>query len=78
MRCDFKGNFYINRYDKETVIIVSPTKKIIKEVQLKKKKPSNITFGGKNGQNCFVTMADRGNFEALTAEYPRAFYMSLH
>jgi len=74
MRCDSKGNLYITRYDKGTVVIVSPDKKIIKEIQLKGKKPSNITFGGENGKTCFVTMADRGCFEAFPALYPGAFY----
>lgn len=78
MRCDAKGNLYITRYDKGTVLIVSPDKKIIKEVQLKGKKPSNITFGGKNGKTCFVTMADRGCFETFPALAAGAFYKRIH
>jgi len=78
MRCDAKGNLYITRYDKGTVLIVTPDKKIIKEVQLKGKKPSNITFGGKNGKTCYVTMADRGNLEAFPAVNPGAYYKSIH
>ncbi|PKA98236.1 sugar lactone lactonase YvrE [Flavobacteriaceae bacterium MAR_2009_75] len=78
MRCDSKGNLYITRYDKGTVVIVTPDKKIIKEVQLKGKKPSNITFGGKNGKTCYVTMADRGNFETFPALNSGAFYERLH
>ncbi|TFG75004.1 MAG: SMP-30/gluconolactonase/LRE family protein [Flavobacteriales bacterium] len=74
MRCDNKGNLYITRYDKGTVVIVSPDKKIIKEVQLKGKKPSNITFGGKKGKTCYVTMADRGCFESFKALYPGAHF----
>ncbi|SHI47408.1 SMP-30/gluconolactonase/LRE family protein [Pseudozobellia thermophila] len=78
MRCDAKGNLYVTRYGKGTVLIVSPNKKIIKEVQLKGKKPSNITFGGKNGKTCFVTMADRGNLESFPALNPGAFHKRLH
>ena len=78
MRCDNQGNLYITRYDKGTVVIVSPTAKIIKEVQLKGKKPSNITFGGKNGKTCFVTMADRGCFETFAALNSGAFYQKTH
>jgi len=74
MRCDVKGNLYITRYDKGTVVIVSPDKKIIKEVQLTGKKPSNITFGGANGKTCFVTMADRGCFETFQALNPGAVW----
>lgn len=74
MRCDMVGNLYITRYDKGTVAIISPEKKIIKEIQLKGKKPSNITFGGQNGKTCFVTMADRGCFESFEALNPGAYY----
>lgn len=74
MRCDLAGNLYIARHDKGTVAIVSPYKKIIKEVQLKGKKPSNITFGGQKGKTCFVTMADRGCFETFEALNPGAVW----
>lgn len=72
MRCDMAGNLYITRYDKGTVAIASPDKKIIKEIGLKGKKPSNITFGGPIGKTCFVTMADRGCFETFVALHPGA------
>ncbi|MGB6153324.1 MAG: SMP-30/gluconolactonase/LRE family protein [Pricia sp.] len=78
MRCDLAGNLYITRYDKGTVAIVSPDKKIIKEVQLKGKKPSNITFGGPNGKTCYVTMADRGCFEMFEALNAGAFFSKTH
>ena len=78
MRCDMVGNLYVARYDKGTVVIISPDKKIIKEIQLKGKKPSNITFGGQNGKTCFVTMADRGCFESFEAIYPGAYYNRMH
>jgi len=69
MRCDDKGNLYVCRYDKGTVIILSPQGETIKEVQLKGKKPSNITFGGVDHKQCFVTMADRGCFESFYSEF---------
>lgn len=78
MRCDMEGNLYIARYDRGTVAIISPDKKIIKEVQLKGEKPSNITFGGRNGKTCFVTMADRGCFETFEALNTGAFYDKVH
>lgn len=78
MRCDANGNLYIARYDKGTVLIVTPDKKILKEVQLKGKKPSNITFGGADGKTCYVTMADRGCFESFQAPNSGAFYSRIH
>jgi len=78
MRCDAVGNLYITRYDKGTVLIASSDKKILKEVQLKGKKPSNITFGGADGKTCYVTMADRGCFESFQALNSGAFYDRIH
>jgi sugar lactone lactonase YvrE len=68
MRCDNKGNLYVCRYDKGTVAVFSPVGKLIREVQLTGKKPTNITFGGKDDKHCFITLADRGCLETFEAE----------
>ncbi|MCJ7468134.1 MAG: SMP-30/gluconolactonase/LRE family protein [Maribacter sp.] len=78
MRCDMQGNLYIARYDKGTVLIVSPEGKTLQEVVLKGKKPSNITFGGVDGKTCFVTMADRGCFETFPALNSGNYYNLVH
>lgn len=78
MRCDMMGNLYITRYEKGTVAVVSPEGKIIDEIQLKGKNPSNITFGGPDGKTCFVTLADRGCFEKFEAPYRGAYYNRIH
>ncbi len=78
MRCDAKGNLYITRYDKGTVVIISPQGDILKEVRLLGKKPSNITFGGPNGTTCYVTMADRGCLERFASLHPGAYYDKIH
>lgn len=69
MKCDRKGNLYVCRYDAAKVVMLSPKAEIIREVKLKGKKPSNITFGGKDHKQCFVTLADRGCFETFEAEF---------
>lgn len=76
MRCDVKGNLYITRWGKGTVLILKPdgTKKT--EVTLKGKKPSNIAFGGTDGKTCYVTVQDRGYIETFRTEFPgREFKM---
>ena len=78
MRCDKQGNLYVTRYDKGTVAIFSSEGKLIKEVTLKGKKPSNITFGGEKGLNCYVTMADRGCLETFVALNPGSYYSKIH
>jgi sugar lactone lactonase YvrE len=69
MRCDSKGNLYVTRYNKGTIAILSPEGKLLKEVQLKGKKPSNITFGGKDGKTCYITLQDRGCLERFESEF---------
>jgi len=70
MRCDAEGDLYICRYGKGTVVVLSPAGQKIREIQLKGKKPTNITFGGKDHKQCFVTLADRGCFEVFEADKP--------
>lgn len=68
MRCDVEGNLYITRYGKGTVAKLSPEGKLLLEIQMKGKKPSNITFGGKDGKTAFVTLQDRGYIETFRVE----------
>ncbi len=68
MRCDADGNLYVTRFDKGTVVIVTPQGKIKREVPLKGKQPTNVAFGGKEGKTVYVTVADRGCIEAFETE----------
>jgi gluconolactonase len=70
MRCDNEGNLYICRYDKGTVVVLSPSGDVIREIKLTGKKPTNITFGGKDKKQCFITIADRGCIETFTSQFP--------
>jgi len=70
MRCDNQGNLYVCRYDAGKVVVFSPEGKIIREIILTGKKPTNIAFGGKDWKQCFVTMQGRGCFETFMAVNP--------
>ncbi len=70
MRCDTKGNLYITRHGKGTVAKVSPAGKLIREITLIGKKPSNIAFGGKDGRTAYVTVQDQGNLETFRVDAP--------
>ncbi|HKZ67161.1 MAG TPA: SMP-30/gluconolactonase/LRE family protein [Chitinophagaceae bacterium] len=70
MKCDTKGNLYVTRYGKGTVAIFSPAGKLLKEVELRGKKVSNITFGGKDFKTCFVTLQDRKCMEKFRTDTP--------
>ncbi|MES1225116.1 MAG: SMP-30/gluconolactonase/LRE family protein [Bacteroidota bacterium] len=70
MRCDAKGNLYIARYGKGVVAIVSPEGKLLREVALTGKKPTNVAFGGTDGRTVYVTMQDQGNIETFRTDTP--------
>lgn len=70
MRCDTKGNLYITRHGKGTVVKMTPQGKILKEIQLQGKKPSNIAFGGPDGKTAYITLQDRGYIERFRVEDP--------
>ena len=68
MKCDKEGNLLIARWGKGVIAIVSPQGKLIREVEMKGKKTSNICFGGKDGKTCFVTLQDRKCIESFRHE----------
>lgn len=74
MKCDKKGNLFVTRYDKGVIAIISPQGILIREVQMKGKKTSNIVFGGKDGKTCFVTLQDRKCVETFRSETPGRKY----
>jgi gluconolactonase len=70
MRCDVDGNLYIARHGKGTIAKVSPSGKLLEEIKLNGKKPSNIAFGGTDGRTAYVTLQDRGNIESFRVSVP--------
>lgn len=70
MKCDSKGNLYVTRHGKGTVVIFNPSGRQIQEVELKGKLVSNITFGGKDDRTCFVTLQDRKCIEKFRTDIP--------
>jgi len=62
MRSDPAGNLYIARYDAGQIAVVAPDGKLLRTVQLKGRKPSNVTF---DGAQVFVTLQDRGAIETF-------------
>jgi gluconolactonase len=55
MRCDVDGNLYITRHGKGTVVVLSPAGKVLHEVDVLGKMPSNLCFGGADGRTVYVT-----------------------
>jgi sugar lactone lactonase YvrE len=60
MRCDIKGNLYITRFGKGMVVIASPEGKVIREISLVGKRPTNIAIGGKTDVQFMLLSRIRG------------------
>ncbi len=70
MRCDIKGNLYIARFGKGVVATVSPEGRLIREVSLTGKRPTNVAFGGKDGRTVYITVQEQGNLEMYRSDIP--------
>ncbi|HEY0174930.1 MAG TPA: SMP-30/gluconolactonase/LRE family protein, partial [Pedobacter sp.] len=70
LRCDVDGNIYQARFGKGVIAKVSPKGKILKEIVLTGKKPTNVAFGGKDGRTMYVTLQDQGNIETFRVDKP--------
>lgn len=78
MRCDVAGNIYVTRHGKGTVAKVSTKGEVLLEVQLTGKLCTNLTFGGKDGRTCYVTVADIGNVEYFRTDLPGRCWKLYH
>jgi gluconolactonase len=74
MKCDKKGNLYIMRWGKGTIVVLTPEAKMIREIPLKGKNCSNLVFGGKDGRTIYVTLQDRKCMEMLENDIPGKKY----
>lgn len=55
MRCDIDGNLYVTRHGKGTVVKLSPTGEVLREIDVLGDSPSNLCFGGPDGRTMYVT-----------------------
>ena len=78
MRCDNQGNLYVTRHGKGTIVKLSSEGKLLREIKLKGKKPSNLAFGGNDGKTIYVTLQDREYIESFRVKNAgRTFNQSL-
>jgi sugar lactone lactonase YvrE len=70
LRCDIKGNIYQARFGKGTVAKVSPDGKILEEIILTGKRPTNVALGGTDGRTMYITLQDQGNLETFRVDDP--------
>ena len=70
LRTDRAGRFFVARPGARAIALVSPDGKILREVALHGKYPTNLTFGGPDGLTVFVTQVDGGFIEAFKTDVP--------
>jgi sugar lactone lactonase YvrE len=63
MKCDAMGNLYVTRYGKGVIAVLSPKGDLIREVELKGKRCSNLVFGPPESRTVYVTLQDRKGME---------------
>jgi gluconolactonase len=70
MRCDVDGNLYVTRYGKGTVAVLSPAGKVLREIDVLGKSPSNLCFGGPDGRTVYVTEVTKQRLVQFRVEKP--------
>ena len=70
MRCDVDGNLYVTRHGKGTIVVVSPAGKVLKEIDVLGKHPTNLCFGGPDGRTVYVTEVDKRRLVQFRADRP--------
>jgi len=70
MRCDVEGNLYVTRYGKGTVVKLSPTGKVLQEVDVLGKRPSNLCLGGPDGRTVYVTEVEHRRLVRFRVDRP--------
>jgi len=70
LRVDVDGKIYVTRPGNGTVAVIMPDGNLVREIPLRGKTPSNLTFGGADGRTVFVTQVDGRFIEAFRVDRP--------
>jgi gluconolactonase len=70
MRCDIDGNLYITRHGKGTVVKLSPSGEVMREIEVLGSKPTNIFFGGPDGRTAYVTEVEHRRLVQFRVDRP--------
>ena len=70
LRSDVDGNLYVTRYGAGTVVKVSPSGRILQEIDVLGARPSNICLGGLDGRTAYVTEVEHRRFVQFRVDRP--------
>ena len=68
LRTDAAGRLLVARILKGAIAIVMPDGKLVREVALQGKEPTNLAFGGADGRTVFVTQRKGGYIESFRTD----------
>ena len=78
MRADADGNLYICRIGGGTVIKMTPEGKILHEINVLGKRPSNLCLGGPDGRTVYVTEVEHTRLVEFRVDRPGLAWKRLH
>ena len=70
MRCDAEGRLYVTRHGKGTVVTLSADGRVLREIEVLGRQPSNLCFGGPDGRTVYVTEVERTRLVAFRTDAP--------
>lgn len=74
VRTDVAGKIFVARILNGTVAVLDPNGKLVREIVLKAKEPTNLAFGGADGKTVFVTQRQGGFIESFLTDHPGREY----
>ncbi|MGN6544170.1 MAG: SMP-30/gluconolactonase/LRE family protein [Aureliella sp.] len=78
MRVDVDGNLYATRHGKGTVVKISPSGEVLREIDVLGANPTNICFGGPDGCTAYVTEVEHTRVVQFRVERPGLEWKRLH
>ena len=68
LRTDASGRLFVARILKGTIALLAPDGRVLREIALKAKEPTNLAFGGSDGKTVFVTQRQGGFIESFRTD----------
>ena len=70
LRTDLDGRIFVTRPLNGTVAVLAPDGTLVRDIPLRGKEPTNLTFGGPDGKTVFVTQRQGRFIEAFRVDRP--------
>ncbi|WP_139031340.1 SMP-30/gluconolactonase/LRE family protein [Bradyrhizobium sp. ORS 375] len=68
LRTDASGRLLVARILKGTIAMLAPDGRVIRDIALKAKEPTNLAFGGSDGKTVYVTQRQGGFIESFRTD----------